>query len=161
MACVICFQEIHTIPCCIQCTARTHAKCWRQYLLSKGDKKTELYKKDDALISVFTQLNMVNCPQCRTYTPSEICMRKTRQSTVLDRKYLFLIYLQANNVYFSNVNDNLRLIYNKVKENKSLQHEEDMKELFDTLKLNLRFLHNKHKWIYAKQYYFDIFNTNM
>lgn len=161
MTCVICFQNNHVIPCCVQCKAHTHAKCWRDYLLSKGDKKTDTYIEDGTVTSVFTQLILVNCPQCRINTPSEICMRKTRQSTVLDRKYMFLIYLQINHIYLGYINDNLNSIYKMVKKNKSLQHEKDMKDVFDVLKLNLRFLFKKYGWIHSKMYYFEIFNTHM
>ena len=165
MSCIICQQNKHTVKSCIQCSAHVHAKCWSDYLTSKGDKYTEIIATDEnTFISVYTTLSYVSCPQCRVSTPTEICVRKTRQSTVEDRKYAFLLFLNDNVHKFATMDDNgveLEKIYKVIKQNKNLKNIDDMKSVFDVIKINLRYLYDTYKWDKTKMYYFEIFGTHI
>lgn len=165
MSCIICHQNKHTVKSCIQCSARVHAKCWNDYLSSKGDKETEIIStSENTFISVYNVLLYVSCPQCRVSTPTEISVRKTRQATVEDRKYLFLTFLHDNVKHFATMDDKgekLEKIYKVIKQNKNLRHIDDMKSVFNVIKINLRYLYNTYKWDKTKIYYFEIFGNHM
>jgi hypothetical protein len=55
----------------------------------------------------------------------------------------------------------LEKIYKVIKQNKNLKNIDDMKSVFDVIKINLRYLYDTYKWDKTKMYYFEIFGTHI